>query len=454
MYTSDMRHPSPALEEKLLRLYALKSGGPVELSFRKPYLDLLRAFGNPHLKLPPVIHVAGTNGKGSITAMLRSILEAEGYRVHAYTSPHLCAFNERIYLAGKTIGDAALESLIDEALTLNRDNALTFFEITTAMAFAAFSRVPADILLLEVGLGGRLDCTNVIEKPLASVISAIGYDHMEFLGDTLEKIAAEKAGIIKPGCPCVIGAQGDSGVMKILMEAAKQNGSPLSRHGAEWFTEDHGDMFKYVHKDVEMILPRPALQGAHQVCNAGAVLAALDIIRDHISVSQGAICHGLQSVVWSARLEDITQRFRNLPSGWEIRLDGGHNADAARALAVQARSWKAQDGKPLHLILGMMNRKDPESFVAELYDCLSGVTCVAIPGEPNGLNPQDMKARLAKRFPGLSVYDCSNFQEAVEHITSRSKPPGRILIAGSLYLAGHVLHAVHSPFWVKRSQTG
>jgi len=216
MYQSDVQHPSEQLAQKLFKLYTLNRDKKIDLSFRPPYLDLLEKFGNPHLELPPVIHVTGTNGKGSIIAVMRSILETAGYNVHTYTSPHLIRFNERIVLSGKPIEDEPLEALIDEALELNGDGDLTFFEITTAIAFAAFARNPADICLLEVGMGGRLDCTNVIKAPLATIISPIGIDHAEHLGDTIEKIAAEKAGIMKTGAPCVIAPQHEPSVQQVF----------------------------------------------------------------------------------------------------------------------------------------------------------------------------------------------------------------------------------------------
>ncbi|MGB4108196.1 MAG: Mur ligase family protein [Alphaproteobacteria bacterium] len=440
MYASDLRHTSPSLGEKLAHIYTL-GRKTINLGFRPPFLDLLAAFGNPHKNLPPVIHVAGTNGKGSIVATLRSALESAGYKVHAYTSPHLCTFNERIVLAGEQITDDFLESLVDEALQHNADKDITFFELTTALAFAAFARTPADILLLEVGLGGRLDCTNIIDKPLVSIIGSISYDHMEFLGDTLQQIATEKGGIIKPGVPCVIAAQNPesqgAGVVKILSEIAAQNGSPLSRSGAEWFTHDQGDMFKFVHKDVEMILPRPNLQGTHQIANAGAAIAALEIIRDQFPVSTDALKSALTKIHWPARLQDLTKEF-GMENGWELWLDGGHNEDAAHALAAHIEKWVQHDDKKLHLILGMMRRKDPVRFIEILQKHLSSVTLVDIPGEPQAHTGQNMLKRVKSQLPGLDSTTQGNITAAIENLTANNEP-GRILIAGSLYLAGHVL---------------
>jgi dihydrofolate synthase/folylpolyglutamate synthase len=445
MYASDLKHSSPSLEEKLARIYTL-GRKTINLDFRPPFLELLEAFGNPHKNLPPVIHVAGTNGKGSIVATLRSILEEVDYKVHAYTSPHLCVFNERILLAGKPIEDDFLESLIDEALCYNGDKDITFFELTTALSLAAFARTPADVLLLEVGLGGRMDCTNVIEKPLVSIIGSIGYDHMEFLGDTLEKIAAEKGGIIKPGVPVVIAPQSresaSAGVVKILSNMAKERGAPVSRSGSEWFTHEistgQGDTFHFVYKDVEMILPRPNLQGTHQIGNTGTALAALQIIKDQFPVSREAIARALKKIHWPARLQNLTEKF-SLPENWELWLDGGHNTDAAHALESQCAQWNQNDDKKLHLILAMMNRKDPVKFAEILQKHLHSITAVAIPGEPQGFDPAEMAKQLKAAFPQLQISSASDVASAVQKITNAEMEPGRILIAGSLYLAGDVL---------------
>lgn len=444
MYASDVKHASPSLEEKLSRLYSLHGGKPVDLTFcRPPYMDLLAAFGNPHLHLPPVIHVAGTNGKGSTIATLKSILQAEGYKTHVYTSPHLCAFNERIVLANNKIDDNTLENLIDEALKLNGTNTITFFEIITAMAFAAFSRTPADILLLETGLGGRVDCTNVIENPLCTIITSIGYDHMEFLGEHIEQIAAEKAGIMKPDSPCIIGPQTlAEKVMPVFTETASSKGSPLVRHGSDWSIEDKGAAFNFVYKDVEMTLPHPNLQGLHQIVNAGTALATLKTIEHQLPVSEQSIKHGLQNIQWPGRLDNITSCFKNVPADWEIWLDGGHNSDGAGALSAQARKWKNQDDKPLHLVLGMMNRKSPIDFIKELQSDISTVTAIPVGDEPQSFDSNKSHDLLQSSFSKLNVSKSENFESAIKNLLAYQKQPGRILIAGSLYLAGHVLKSI------------
>ena len=401
MYQSDLKHPTQTLEDKLQQLYTLNRNKKIDLSFRPPYLKLLEAFGNPHLNLPPVIHVAGTNGKGSIIAMLRACLEEAGYKVHAYTSPHLVRFNERIVLAGQEIEDNPLETLIDEALKLNDGGDLTFFEITTAMAFAAFARSPADICLLEVGMGGRLDCTNVIENPLLTIINAIGMDHSEHLGNTLIKIAGEKAGIMKQSIPCVVGHQPHEEVISVFEDKSAALNAPL--HPAE-----------QTHKT--------ALSGLHQKHNAAAALKALELIKDQFPVTPEQIETGLQNVDWPARLQELSPG---------IFLDGGHNEDAGQALAKQAALWK-KDGKPLSVILGMMQGKDAKSFLGPLLPLIDHLCVVNIEDEPQSQSAED----LLKIFPHATAR--SNYREALKQT---KKAQGRTLICGSLYLAGHVLKA-------------
>lgn len=401
MYQSDLKHPSQTLEEKLHQLYTLNRNKKIDLSFRPPYLKLLEAFGNPQEHLPPIIHVAGTNGKGSIIAMLCACLEAAGYKIHAYTSPHLIRFNERIVLAGQEIEDGPLENLIDEALELNAGDDLTFFEITTAMAFAAFSRTPADICLLEVGMGGRLDCTNVITDPLLTIISAIGMDHQEHLGEIIAEIAEEKAGIMKQSVPCVIGHQPHAEVMNVF--ADKAAGLNVTLH--------HPD------QTIETSLP-----GAHQTYNAAAALKALELIEDRFPLTPQQIKAGLQNIEWPARLQEIQPN---------IYLDGGHNEDAGRALAQQAAIWK-KDGPPLSVILGMMQGKDAKGFLEPLLPFIDHLYVVNIEDEPQSQNAEE----LQKVFPQSTA--CPNYRVALQQARQNQ---GRILICGSLYLAGHVLKA-------------
>lgn len=412
MYQSDIQHPSPRLQEKLHKLYTLNRAKKIDLSFRPPYLNLLEAFGNPHLSLPPVIHVAGTNGKGSIIAALRSMLKHAGYSVHAYTSPHLIRFNERIVLAGKPIEDEPLEALIDETLELNGNGDLTFFEITTAMAFVAFSRTPADICLLEVGMGGRLDCTNVIENPLATIISAIGIDHAEHLGDTIEKIAAEKAGIMKAGAPCVIAPQYEDTVHAVFENRAKELGCQL--HSAE----------------VGEKIFRTNLNGPHQQQNIATSMAAIQLIKNRFPIQDDHIASGLENIYWPARLQKLEQRHFNLDENFEIYLDGGHNPAAGNALASQLEQWI---DKPSVLVTGMMDGKDAKGFTAPMIEHCAAVYCVNIVNEPKSLSAEQLQSMLGT---GKSVYD---FHEAIRHAQTHHPQGARILIAGSLYLAGQVL---------------
>ncbi len=458
MFKSDLLHVTPSLQHKMQALFALNREKTIDLSFRPPFLDLLKALGDPHLHLPPVVHVAGTNGKGSTIACLKAITEAAGYKVHTYTSPHLVRMNERICIAGREIDDAALESLIDEAVEANAGRSITFFEITTAIAFAAFARHPADLVLLETGLGGRLDCTNIIPAPAACAITSIGFDHMEFLGDTLPKIAAEKAGIIKPGSPCIIGPQNaaaiDAQVMRVFEEHSLKADAPLytynaSQIGAQWVIEKHADHCRFFFAHKTRRLPLPALIGGHQCENAGTALMICEILQKQgFKIPEAARASGLQNVQWRARLQNVTAPFAGLlPPGCEIFLDGAHNASGAAALAAQAQAWHETDSKPLHLILGMMAHKDPVSFLKPLIAHLSGVRTVPISGEPAAIPANALAATLQKAFKDLHIETASDIAQALGQIAA-TRQPVRVLIAGSLYLAGQVLksdrHQAHN----------
>jgi len=495
MYEADLKHPDKTLEHKLHMLYDLNRYKIIDLSFRPPYLDLLHKFGHPHHHLPPVIHIAGTNGKGSIVAMLRAVLEQAGYKVHAYTSPHLLHFNERLYLAGEDIEDGPLEALIDEALDYNEGREVTFFEITTALSFAAFSRERADILLLETGLGGRLDCTNVIEKPLVSIISKISYDHMEYLGETLQEIAAEKAGIMKKGVPCIIGMQSEQAIkeggMDVFEEKAEALGVKLYRAGHEWLIEQRGEGMCFTFDREEFILPLPNLQGLHQIENAGAALAAMKIIECTLPVSPASSREGLCKIKWGGRLQliqgnygleggrpDIAARhdLSRFPSSrrrpgsfpfkpedpglrrddaednrddaednrddggvdWELWYDCGHNDSAGEALARQAQIWVAQDDRPLHIILGMKADKAPQRFLEPLLPFIKSLTLIPIPGIGGSIGPENLQGL---DIAGIS--ESKDVKSAVQHVCENNQKPGRILICGSLYLAGQILMQNH-----------
>ncbi|MCH2095249.1 MAG: bifunctional folylpolyglutamate synthase/dihydrofolate synthase [Rhodobacteraceae bacterium] len=392
---------------------------------------LLDALGNPQNALPPVIHVAGTNGKGSTQAMIRAGLEGMGKRVHAYTSPHLARFHERIRLAGDLITEEALTAALDECYSANGDAAITYFEITTCAALLAFARAPADYTLLEVGLGGRLDATNVIDTPALTVITPVSLDHQQFLGTTLQEIAGEKAGIIKPGVPCVVGPQDDAG-LDVIETRANRLGAPLLVYGQQWHVTDEHGRLVYQDETGLLDLPMPALPGAHQVQNAGMALAALR----HIGADEAACSAAMENVFWPARM----QRLRSGPvidqaPEAEIWLDGGHNPAAGEALA---RHIATLPNRPTWLICGMLNTKDVPGYMKPLARQADGLIALPIPGETATLSAQET-ARFAQKA-GLTSACAETLEQAVEQVVSNVQSP-RILICGSLYLAGHVLRS-------------
>ncbi|MBI4031075.1 MAG: bifunctional folylpolyglutamate synthase/dihydrofolate synthase [Proteobacteria bacterium] len=430
MQATDARHPNPALEAKLAHLFTLRGGPVIDLTIRPAYMELLARLGNPHKKLLPVIHVAGTNGKGSVIAFMRAVLETAGYAVHVYTSPHLKKFNERIVLAGREIDDSSLEFLLDEVTAANKGLPLTFFEITTAMAFLAFSRVPADIALLETGLGGRLDSTNVVENPITTAITSIGRDHMEFLGSTIQEIAGEKAGIMKRGVPCVTAPQTHPEPEPVLIQRARELSVPIQRFGYEWQCGSDGSRMNFRYGSDSYDLPLPALTGAHQIRNAGTALAALMSVRDRFQVTEKSMAGGLQTAFWPGRLQKIYDPF--LSSGWELWIDGGHNEDAAQVLAAQAQDWSRRDGRPLYLAVGMMRRKDVAAFLAPMAPHAAAIYGMPVaPGDPLAHDRESFMSALAGS--GLKVFWEEAPARIINHITG-SGPPGRILITGSLYL--------------------
>lgn len=454
MHRADLIHSNDRLESKLRHIYSLNRQKNIDFGdggFRQPYIDVLRDLGNPHLKLPPVIHVAGTNGKGSVVAMLRAMLQAAGHRVHVYTSPHLVKFNERIVLANQQIDDAALEALIDEVLDVNDGRPLTFFEITTAMAFAAFSRIPADIALIEVGMGGRLDCTNIIQKPLVSIITSIGMDHAEYLGDTLAAIAAEKAGIIKPGVPCVLGYQSaeaiNEGVICVFESKAQQENTPLFCAGSAWRAQRQGHQIMFQHSITgqgrESFFPLPNLQGAHQIENFGAALAALTVAAPVIQVTDAAKIMGATQIDWPARIQDITGLFRHIvPQGWEIYLDGAHNTGGAQALAAQMADWRAQDQAPIHIVFAMLQSKNPADFVRPIMTHTASITTMTIPDEPKSYTADELARHVRDTGFVGPVFVAEDVTSAIGQVLQSAQNQtvgGRIVICGSLYLAGHVL---------------
>lgn len=424
----------PRLEAALERLRLLHPK-VIDLSLGRVE-RLLERLGSPERRLPPVVHVAGTNGKGSTVAFLRAMLEAAGHRVHVYTSPHLVRFNERIRIAGSLIGDEALAVLLEEVERANGDDPITFFEITTAAAFLAFAAEPADVTLLEVGLGGRLDATNVIADPAVCAISRISMDHMQFLGGTLPEIAWEKAGIIKAGRPTVAGAQGDPAAAPVFAARAAELGAPLYLHGRDWSVSATADGFRFADGARTLDLPRPGLPGAHQILNAGLAVACLPHMP--VPVPDAAVAAGLRGVEWPARLQRLARGPLTdaLPPGWDLWLDGGHNDSAGEVLAAQAAAWTA-DGTPLDLIFGMLGSKVPLDFLAPLAPFVRRLRAVAIPGEEKTV-PADEAAAIARQAGIAEAKPAANVAAALADLTARG-PAGRVLICGSLYLAGTVL---------------
>ncbi|MFI4949198.1 MAG: bifunctional folylpolyglutamate synthase/dihydrofolate synthase [Alphaproteobacteria bacterium] len=393
---------------------------------------LLAVLDNPQDRLAPVIHVAGTNGKGSTVATLRACLEAAGYRAHVYTSPHLVRFNERIRLAGTLIDDAALAAVLEEVERANAEEEITFFEITTAAAFLAFSRIPADFALLEVGLGGRLDTTNVIRHPAVTAITPVSLDHQAFLGPTITAIAGEKAGIIKPGAPVVVGPQSDEAEAVIETRAA-EIGAPLCRWRQEWRCEPANGGMRYEGERWTLDLPMPSLPGIHQVANAGAAIACLEQLLA-ADLPQAAIVDGLRRIEWPARLQRLARGpLVAMMPGWELWLDGGHNPAAGEVLAAVASGWR---DRPLDLVVGMLNTKDAGGFLGPLAKFARSLHAVTIPGEENPLPAAAIAATA--RTVGIAAKEAETVDAALADIKAADKP-GRLLICGSLHFAGLIL---------------
>ena len=412
---------------------------------------ILSKLGNPERKLPPVIHVAGTNGKGSTIAYLRHIMEAADLTTHVYTSPHLVKFHERIRLSGVLIAEADLSALLEECEIANGKAPITFFEITTAAAFLAFSRLPADYLLLEVGLGGRLDATNVIDKPAVTIITNVDYDHQQYLGDTLSLIAHEKAGILKRNCTGIVGMQPDQARAEIERVAERVH-APLAIAGQDWQAyEQHGRM---VFQDEAGLLdlPLPQLKGRHQIDNAGNAIAAIRYLSDE-RISDAHIAEGVKSTIWPARMQRLGPGGLSdkLPADSELWLDGGHNPSAGRALAQAFSELNERHSRPLVLIWGMLNTKDVGRFIGCFAGVANRVVTLTIPDEENAV-PADTLADAARQH-GLSAETASSLDAALKQ-AGLSGPSPRILICGSLYLAGRVLAAHGNEEMTKVSGAG
>jgi len=430
---TDLLLPHDAALERLRALHPIK----IDLTLGRT-LRLLDALGRPQDRLPPVVHVAGTNGKGSTVAFLRSIAEAAGLRTHVFTSPHLVRFAERIRLAGTLISDDQLNAVILQVEAVNAGQPITFFEITTVAALQAFASVPADLCIIEVGLGGRFDSTNVIDRPAVSVIAPIDIDHTEYLGDTLGQIAGEKAGIIKPGRPVVSARQQEQALDVIEREAARL-GAPLILGGRDFDAHSERDGMVFQDQAHLLDLPAPSLVGPHQIDNAGLAIAAALALGDP-RIDRSAIARGLTGARWPGRMQRLTKGPLGemaQASGADLWLDGGHNPHAARALADVARAMRARDGRPIVVIVGLLQRKD----AAGVFDAFRGLGARLIAtgfGSELAAPPETLVAAA----PGLAVEVAADPTAAVRlalRKTGVDDPPPHVILCGSLYMAGEVL---------------
>ncbi len=430
----------------------------IDLSLDRTF-DLLKRMGNPQNKLPPVVHVAGTNGKGSTIAFLRAICEAAGLSVHVYTSPHLVKFHERIRLAGELISENYLMELLEYCEDINQGEAITYFEITTCAAFKAFCDNQADIILLETGLGGRLDSTNVIDDPAISIITPISMDHTQFLGDSIESIAAEKAEIQKYMRPSIIGKQ-DQNAAKILQQIANRKTAQQMRYGIEWSIEktttnndndndnDNDSCYmRYSDNDHMVDLPKPSLLGTHQIENAGmAIAAALELRSQGFNIPNNALKYGIANAQWPARMQHLNNGpiVEKFGKDWNIWLDGGHNAAAGIAISDMIKTWVDY---PLYIVFGMLNTKAAGDFLTPIAPYIKSAVAIQIPNEENSLTA-NQAAKFAKDN-NISCETANSIDQAADILlrnhekyiqeTGNKMIKPRLLICGSLYLAGIIL---------------
>lgn len=405
---------------------------------------LLEVLGNPHLKLPPVIHVAGTNGKGSATAFCRALLEAQGLSVHVHTSPHLVRWHERYRIGvkggrGQIVDDALFADALRRVAEANGGQPITVFEILTAVTFILFSEQPADVVVIEVGLGGRFDATNVVEKPAVSIIQPISLDHQAYLGDRVELIAAEKAGIMKRGVPVVIGHQEFDGAKDVLISTAERLGCPLAVFAQDFLAYEEFGRLVYQDEFGLMDLPLPRLPGRHQIGNAATAIRAVKAAG--YPVTEEVAEKAMLSVEWPGRLQRLTEGrlVEHAPEGSEIWLDGGHNPGAGEVIAEAMAAMEEREARPLHLVIGMINTKDPIGFFRAFVDIAHNVYTVPIHGSDVGLDPVALALSAAEA--GLKAVPIGSLAQALDAIRERSEGgiPPRIMIGGSLYLAGNVL---------------
>ncbi|MFN3506837.1 MAG: bifunctional folylpolyglutamate synthase/dihydrofolate synthase [Allorhizobium sp.] len=405
---------------------------------------LLEVLGNPHLKLPPVIHVAGTNGKGSATAFCRALLEAQGLSVHVHTSPHLVRWHERYRIGvkggrGQIVDDALFADALRRVAEANGGKPITVFEILTAVTFILFSEQPADVVVLEVGLGGRFDATNVVEKPAVCIVQPISLDHQAYLGDRVELIAAEKAGIMKRGVPVVIGHQEFDGARDVLISTAERLGCPLAVFAQDFLAYEEFGRLVYQDEFGLMDLPLPRLPGRHQIGNAATAIRAVKAAG--YPVTEEIAEKAMLSVEWPGRLQRLTEGrlVECAPQGAEIWLDGGHNPGAGEVIAEAMAAMEERQARPLHLVIGMINTKDPIGFFRAFVDIAHNVYTVPITGSDVGLDPVALAQSAAEA--GLKALPMGSLGQALDAIRERSEGgiPPRIMIGGSLYLAGNVL---------------
>jgi len=434
---SAARDHSDIILERLTKLHPKL----IDLSLDR-ILRLLERLSAPHRHLPPTFHIAGTNGKGSVSAYLRAMLEAGGYGVHTYTSPHLVRFHERIRLAGHPasadIDEAYLTELLDECERINQGEPITFFEITTCVALLAYARNRADALILEVGMGGRLDTTNVIDKPAITIITPVDLDHQAFLGNTIAEIAGEKAGILKAGTPAIIGLQKDE-ARDVIEARARAIGAPLFIQGQDFSTHEEQGHLVYQDEHGLLDLPLPKLLGQHQIENCGLAICALRQASG-LPLETKAIEYGLTHVNWPARMQRLTRGplVDRLPRHAELWLDGGHNPQAGRAIALLMADLASHRPAPLYMIAAMKETKDASGFFAPFAGLAAHVEVIAIPDDPACLSPEALTA--SAKAAGLDVTPAPSLDEAFTRILTRAGGTSpRILICGSLYLAGHVL---------------
>ena len=411
----------------------------IDLGLERTF-HLLAKLGKPHHKLPPTVHVAGTNGKGSVIALMRAMAEAAGLRVHVYSSPHLCHFNERIRLAGTLISNGGLADLLEEVEQANGDSAVTFFEVTTAAAMLAFARDPADLLLLETGLGGALDSTNVLDSPLATVITPIARDHEHFLGNKISEIAEQKAGIMRSASPCFVSRQEASAASAISAYASKI-GTSLIMAGVDFDWQYLlGGGICLIRDGQKTLLPQPSLYGTHQRDNAA--LAAAVMLHCFGTNKPAQMIAGITTAIWPGRIQRLDDGILTaLAPNCEIWVDGAHNAHGAQALAA-ALPHLASD--PWNIICGALNTRDPREFLAPLAALAQNVTCLAIPGQDASLSAIEL-SDAAKEI-GLEAQIAKSLEAALVIINEAASSPGTpIIICGSLYLAGHVLSVNETP---------